>query len=169
MGRHRYLVALGSNRRHPRHGSPRGVLAAALKRLNRGPFTVLTASRIMETAPLGPSARRYANAAAVVRCKRDPDEVLGLLQAIERKFGRKRRGQPWSARVLDLDIVLWNGGPWASAGDHGSLVIPHPSFRTRMFVLGPAASIAGAWRDPLTGFTLKQLTARLTKPRPAPR
>jgi len=67
--------------------------------------------------------------------------------------------------VLDLDIVLWNGGAYAA----DDLVIPHPAFRIRAFVLVPAARIAGDWRDPLTGLTIRQLAARLTKPRPAPR
>ena len=43
----------------------------------------------------------------------------------------------WRARVLDLDIVLWSAGPWASE----RLVIPHGEFRRRAFVLGPAAAI----------------------------
>lgn len=169
MGRHRFLVALGSNQRHPRHGAPRNVLGAALAALDHGKFDVIAASKVIETPPLGPSRRRYANAAAVLRCRRGPAEVLRKLRKIERKFGRRRRGQDWGARVLDLDIVLWNGGAWASDDGEASLVIPHPAFRERRFVLEPAAAIAGAWRDPLTGLTVRQLTARLTKPRPTPR
>jgi 2-amino-4-hydroxy-6-hydroxymethyldihydropteridine diphosphokinase len=167
LAKHRYLVALGSNVRHPRHGRPRRVLAAALEALDHGKLHVLAASRVIETAPLGPSRRRYANAVALVRSKRDPDELLAKLQKIEHRFGRRRTGCAWGARVLDLDIVLWNGGAYAS-GDT-DLVIPHPSFRTRRFVLDPAATIAGRWRDPLTGLSIQHLRARLTKPRSAPR
>jgi 2-amino-4-hydroxy-6-hydroxymethyldihydropteridine diphosphokinase len=167
LAKHRYLVALGSNMRHPRHGSPRRVLAAALDALDHGKLHVLAASRVIETAPLGPSRRRYANAVALVRSKRDPDELLAKLQKIEHRFGRRRTGRAWGARVLDLDIVLWNGGAYAS--DETDLVIPHPAFRTRRFVLDPAATIAGRWRDPLTGLSIQHLRARLTKPRSAPR
>lgn len=169
MGRHRYLVALGSNRPHAAHGAPRRVLAAALDALDHGKLEVLAASRVMESAALGPSRRRYANAVALVRSKRAPDDLLRKLQKIERRFGRRRTGQEWGARVLDLDIVLWNGGPFAHDDGEGSLVIPHPAFRERRFVLDPAAAIAGDWRDPLTGLSIRQLRARLTKPRPAPR
>ena len=66
--------------------------------------------------------------------------------------------------MLGLGVVLWQGGGWASPG----LTIPHPEFRQRAFVLGPARQIAGKSRDPLTGLSLTQLHARLTKPRPLP-
>lgn len=91
-----------------------------------------------------------------------PDILLGLLQRIEAEFGRRRRGQRWGARVLDLDIVLWDGGCFSTP----HLTIPHPRFRLRKFVLGPARRIAGPWRDPLTGLTVHQLFSRLTRPAP---
>jgi 2-amino-4-hydroxy-6-hydroxymethyldihydropteridine diphosphokinase len=119
-------------------------------------------SPILDSAPLGPSRRRYANAAALVACDLAPEALLGLLQSVERRFGRVRRGQRWSARVLDLDIVLWSGGAWSSP----RLAIPHPRFRRRPFVLAPAAAIAPDWRDPATGLTLRQLHSRLLRPRP---
>jgi 2-amino-4-hydroxy-6-hydroxymethyldihydropteridine diphosphokinase len=74
---------------------------------------------------------------------------------------------PWRARTLDLDIVLWSGG--ALADIEANLVIPHPAYRTRPFVLGPATTIAPDWRDPLTGLATKHLASRLTRRRPTPR
>ena len=121
-------------------------------------------SPIIASAPLGPSRRRYANAAVILRSKRDPDALLARLQTIEASFGRRRGGQRWGARVLDLDIILWQGGAWSSPG----LTVPHTAFRSRDFVLTPAAAIAPRWRDPLTGLSLRQLRARLTKSRPLP-
>jgi 2-amino-4-hydroxy-6-hydroxymethyldihydropteridine diphosphokinase len=152
----RYLIALGSNRRHHRHGPPERVLLAALKALDQDGIKLKHAGPVLRSQPLGPSLRRYANSAALVRTRLDPEQLLAALQAIERGFGRRRGGQRWSARVLDLDIVLWSGGAWASS----NLTIPHPRFRERHFVLGPAVSIAPAWRDPLTGLTLRQLAYR---------
>ncbi|MFC6621410.1 2-amino-4-hydroxy-6-hydroxymethyldihydropteridine diphosphokinase [Novosphingobium panipatense] len=165
MGKNRYLVALGSNVRHVRYGPPRGVLAAAMKALDHGRYAVIACSPVIESAPLGPSRRRYANAVAIVRTKRMPDEMLHKLQKIEHRFGRRRTGRAWGARVLDLDIVLWNGGAWAQ----DDLVIPHPAFRERRFVLDPATKIARQWRDPLTNLTVGQLQGRLTKARHASR
>ena len=165
MGSQRYLIALGSNVRHPRHGPPRAVLQAALHALDRAGLQVEAASRIVETAPLGPSRRRYANAAAIVRTDLEPEAMLRELQRIEHALGRRRTGQRWGARVLDLDIVLWSGGAFAVHG----LTIPHPAFRQRRFVLAPGAQIAGDWRDPIGGLTLRQLFARLTRNHPLPR
>lgn len=159
-----YLIALGSNIRHHRHGNPRRVLYAAIEALRHAGLEVKAVSPVIETAPLGSSRRRYVNAIALVNTGCDPDEVLDKLGDIERRFGRKPGGSAWRARVLDLDIVLWSGGPWTS--EH--LVIPHPAFRERSFVLGPAVRVAGFWRDPLTGLSVKHLLARLTKPRPTP-
>jgi len=160
-----YLIALGSNQRHVRFGAPEMVLIAALAELDSKSVKVLSAARIIRSTPLGPSLRRYANGAALVKSKLSPPDLLARLKRIEHKFGRRRSGQRWSARVLDLDLVLWSGGAWSSPG----LTVPHPEFRLRSFVLTPAAAIAPRWRDPLTGLSLRQLHARLTRPRPAPR
>lgn len=141
------------------------MLRAAFAALDAKGLKLRAVSPIMASAPLGPSLRRYANAAAVVKTKLEPEELLGRLKAIEQRFGRRRGGQRWRARVLDLDIVLWSAGPWCSPG----LVVPHPEYRRRSFVLAPAAQVAADWRDPLTGLTIRHLLTRLTRPRPAPR
>lgn len=157
----RYLIALGSNRRHARFGRPEQVLGEALDALDASGVVVECAGPLIRSAPLGPSTRRYANSAALVVTELLPDELLVALKAIERAFGRRPGGQRWASRVLDLDIILWSGGAWVSPG----LVVPHREFRERMFVLGPAAAIAPRWRDPVTALTLRQLKVRLQKPR----
>lgn len=162
----RYLVAFGSNVRHVRHGPPRRVVEAAYSALADHGCRLVARSRIVETSPLGPSRRRYANGAAIAECALAPEAMLDFLQQIELQFGRRRgRGQAWSARVLDLDIVLWSGGIWASE----RLIVPHPQFRQRGFVLGPAREIAADWRDPLSGLRVRHLYAGLTRLRPLPR
>lgn len=125
---------------------------------------IIAAAPIVTSAPLGPSRRHYANGAVLVESTPAPDALLDILQGLERAFGRRRRGARWQARVLDLDIVLWSGGAWSTP----HLTIPHPAFRSRRFVVGPAARIAPRWRDRVTGLTLRHLATRLDRPRPAP-
>ena len=121
-------------------------------------------SPVVETPPVGPSIRRFANAACVIESGETPPELLDRLKNIERDFGR-RAGQRWGSRVIDLDIILWSGGCWASPG----LVVPHTAYRTRDFVLAPAVATAPDWRDPVTNLTLRQLRSRLTRRVPPPR
>jgi len=158
-----YLIALGSNRRHHAYGDPRGVVRAAMEEC--AAFgTVLARSPVIATAAMGAAQRRFANAALVLASELAPPALLAALKRTEREFGR-RRGQRWGDRVLDLDIILWSGGAWRSAG----LTIPHPAFAQRRFVLDPACAIAPDWRDPLSGLTLAHAQARLTRPHPLPR
>lgn len=160
----RYLIALGSNKRHHRHGAPQHVLGAALGALEQAGVRIIAAATPMPSPPLGPSKRRYANSAAVVESDLAPEQLLHLFKRIEQEFGRKSGGQRWSSRVLDLDIILWSGGCWSAP----HLTIPHPAFRIRDFVLNPARQISGNWRDPITGLSLNHLYARLTRPRRVP-
>lgn len=155
-----YAIALGSNRRHGRHGGPSAILAAAVAAIESlGAVTAL--SSIFSTPALGPAGRRFANGALILRTGLTPPALLGALKGIEAQFGR-RAGRRWGPRVLDLDILLWSGGAWESDG----LVIPHPEYRNRRFVLDPLARIAPDWRDPITSLTVRQLKNRLTAPRP---
>ncbi len=161
MARTSYAIGLGSNRAG-RHGHPRQEVLAALAELDQRPAHILVRSPLIVTPPLGPSKRRFVNAVAILETDEDPAALLRRLKAIERHFGR-RRGQNWAARVIDLDILLWSEGAWASPG----LVIPHVHFRDRRFVLDPLVRVAPRWRDPVSGRTIGQLRARLTRPTPA--
>ncbi len=161
---HVYALALGSNRAGTGHQRPQSAIARALTALDTTPLELFVASQIVTSAPLGPSRRCFANAAALVVTKLSPPALLCHLKGLERAAGR-RPGRRWGARSLDLDIIWWSGGLWAT----DELTIPHPAFRQRHFVLDPLASIAPMLRDPLTGRTLRQLAARLRKRKPVDR
>lgn len=161
MAAARYAIAVGSNRRG-RHGSPVAGVRAALATLGG------RASPIVASAPLGPSCRRYANAVTLVDSDDAPDALLARLGAVEHAFGR-RRGRRWGARVIDPDIILWSGGPWADPGAGAGLTVPHTAFRARDFVLRPLTAVAAGWRDPVSGLTVRQLRHRLTARAPLPR
>ncbi|TRD10995.1 2-amino-4-hydroxy-6-hydroxymethyldihydropteridine diphosphokinase [Erythrobacter insulae] len=151
----RYLIALGSNRRHHAYGRPRDVVRAAMEELS-ALGTVLKRSEIFRTPPMGAAQRRFANAAAVLESEYDPMALLAAAKRMEREFGR-RRGRRWGDRVLDVDIVLWSGGVWSGS----ALEIPHQDYRHRDFVLIPANRIAADWRDPIGGLSIRQLAARI--------
>ncbi len=154
------LIALGSNRRHGRHGAPEGVVRAAVAALAARGLEVVKMSRIHATPPLGPGGRRFANAAVAVRSALPLAAVLALIKALERDFGR-RGGQRWGDRVLDLDII----GAGAAVVSSGALQVPHPRLAERRFVLDPLVEIAANWRHPLLNATARQLRARAMRPK----
>lgn len=154
---HIYALALGSNRPLSARLTPRQLLAEATARIAQDARIVAIAPTI-ETAPIGPSRRRFANAALLIESLLAPPAMLAWLQSIEQALGR-RRYRRWGARSVDIDIILWSGGPWNSR----TLAIPHPAFATRDFVLTPLRAIAPAWRDPRSGLTIRHLHARLQK------
>ena len=159
----RYAIALGSNRRHGRHGAPAAVLRAAVDAL-AGIGRIQGLSRIVTTPAMGGAGRAFANAVLVLESRLLPDALLAELKQVERGFGR-RRGRRWAPRVLDLDIILWSEGPWGGPGP----IVPHPAFRDRDFVLAPLAQVAPDWRDPISGASVRQLAWRLARPVPIDR
>ncbi len=153
---HLYAVALGSNRRHARHGRPTGVVAAAIARLE-AVFGLFDASPIILNPAVGGAGREFANAVALVESALEPPVMLATLKQLEQDYGR-RPGRRWGARVLDLDIIAWSGGAFASR----CLTIPHPRLAVRAFVLGPLMTVAPDW--PVIGpLTPRHLAARLGK------
>ena len=155
---HVYAIAIGSNRRHARHGRPTGVVEAAIARLD-AEFDLFDASPIILNKAVGGAGRDFANAVALVETKLAPMPMLGALKSVERSFGR-RPGKRWGQRVLDLDLVAWDGPRFISR----SLSIPHPSITERDFVLGPLSAIAPGWRI-IGGLTPRHLVSRLGKRR----
>ncbi len=153
-----YAIGIGSNRRG-RHGSPMQQVHAAIAALGN----VVATSPIIPTPPLGPSIRRFANAAVLIASTESPPALLARLKRIEADFGR-RRGRRWGARVIDLDILLWSGGVWATP----RLTVPHADLRRRSFVLYPLVTIAADWRDPVSGRTIRQLAHAVDRQRPRP-
>jgi 2-amino-4-hydroxy-6-hydroxymethyldihydropteridine diphosphokinase len=126
-------VALGANL-----GDRLATLRAAAGAIDAAPgLSVLRASRVYETAPVGPPQPDYLNAVLEVDACLAPHAHLAALARIEERFGRQR-GEPLGARTLDLDL-LWQGGLLIA---DGRITLPHPRIRERAFVLAPLAELA---------------------------
>lgn len=121
----RVYVALGSNL-----GDRAGHLAYARLRLAALPETTLVAASVIEeTAPLGPVLQDpYLNQMLLLETMLVPEELLRHSQLIEQERGRER-GVRWSPRTLDLDIVRFGDRIVQAPG----LTIPHPQLDARDF------------------------------------
>ncbi|BAK65777.1 2-amino-4-hydroxy-6-hydroxymethyldihydropteridine pyrophosphokinase [Sphingobium sp. SYK-6] len=161
---HVYAIGIGSNRPLRARLGPPAIVKAAFEALDVAPLRLVARSPVIASRPIGPSARTYANAAALVAAPLEPLAMLDMLQAIERRFHRRRQRR-WGARTLDLDLLLWSGG----AVRHKRLTIPHAALAQRDFVLRPLRAIAPHWRDPRSGRSIAQLAARLSRPKPVDR
>lgn len=111
-----------------------------------------------ETTPWGgpQDAPLYLNEVVVGSTTIAPRSLLDALLAIEREAGRERPFQD-APRTLDLDLILY--GDFVI--DDPGLVVPHPRFRDRAFVLDPLSEIAADWVDPVSGLTMEELRRRL--------
>jgi 2-amino-4-hydroxy-6-hydroxymethyldihydropteridine diphosphokinase len=135
-------VGLGSNL-----GDRRAHLDHAVSKL-RHLLAGLKVSRYYDTKPEGVSGPQpmFLNAVAVGETTLSPRALLERLFAIEDEQGRDR---PYvnAPRSLDLDLILFGD----DRRDEPGLIVPHPRFRQRRFVLEPLASIAPDLRDPVSG------------------
>ena len=117
----------------------------------------LHVSTFYDTDPVGVGDQpRFLNAVAAGETALRARALLGDLLEIERQLGRTRPF-PGAARTLDLDLILYGN----SVIDEPGLLVPHPRFRERAFVLKPLAEVAADWIDPVTGRTIGELASAL--------
>lgn len=128
-------------------------LALAARALSAAPRVALVrASRVLDTAPLGPPQPRFLNAALELETGLPPRQLLALLQEIERAALR-RPAVRWGPRSLDLDLLLLGD----LVLDEPGLTLPHPGLCDRRFVLQPLAELCPARVVPGTGRTVAEL------------
>jgi len=144
-------IALGSNLGDREH-----YLHEAIRRLSAD-VEDLQLSPLVENEAVGVGVQPpFLNAAASGRTRLTARALLDCLLAIEAACGRVRT-TPGAARTLDLDLILYG----ERVLDEPGLIVPHPRFRERRFVLAPLAAVAAGWRDPVTGLTVEALLRRL--------
>jgi len=146
-------IALGSNL-----GDRRGHLLWAIERLS-GILANVRVSSLIETEPFDVPNEQppYLNGVMVGEATLAAEELLEVLLTLERAQGRTRPSLR-APRTLDLDLILYG----QSVIQTPTLVVPHPRFRERPFVLQPLAEVAGEWRDPVTGKTIAEISEQLT-------
>src|SRR3954452_25478787 len=141
----RAYVALGSNL-----GDREATIRAALAALDAATGVRVTAvSSLVETEPVGVVDQpRFLNGAAALDTSLDPGALLGLLLALERRFGRDRGGVPaHGPRTLNPALMLYGNARIHRPG----MDIPHPRLHERAFVLAPLAELDPSLEAPGKG------------------
>ncbi len=80
----------------------------------------------------------FLNGVLEAETELSPQELLLTLQKIEARLGRKREHKMKEARTIDLDILLYGN----LNINQPNLIIPHPRWNKRDFVLKPLSEIA---------------------------
>ena len=146
---HQVYVGIGSN-----VGNKKENFLEAVSRVTKLPDTKVTKeSSLYESEPLGDAKDWYVNGAIEIETKFKPDMLLKKFKNIERAMGRKKVKKRWGARIIDLDILLYD----AAVIKKKNLRIPHPEMPNRKFVLIPLSEIAPQVIHPELGVTISEL------------
>jgi len=124
------ILSLGSNL-----GERLLFLNTAIRALREVPgVEIIKISSCYETKPWGVSdaQSKYLNCCIRLETSLNAFELLGVCLGIESAIGRKRTYR-FAARIIDIDLIAYEGVRINS--EH--LILPHPRFKERAFVLVP--------------------------------
>ncbi len=145
-------ISIGSNIDKDRH------IPSSLKALAER-FGDLTVSSIYESEPVGFTGDTFYNLVVGFESDLDVKDIAKQLRQIELEHGRSRDSKKFTARTLDLDLLLY--------GDliirDGSLQIPRDEIERYAFVLEPLAEIAATLRHPVSHVCYADLWAAFNK------
>lgn len=130
-------LSLGSNL-----GDRLAHLKTARDRLAAVPgVRLLAQAPVYETEPVGVRPEYahlpYLNTVLIVASDLSPRDLHAACARIEEEAGRVRGEDRFAPRTLDIDVLYAGGGPSADP----ALVLPHPRWAQRRFVLQPLADV----------------------------
>ncbi len=148
----RGYISIGSNIEREKN------IFSALRALERQ-FGKLQVSSIFETEPVGFSGDPFYNLVVGFDSELDVKAVASLLREIEMEHGRTHNSHKFSARTLDLDLLLY--------GDlvmtEGRLQLPREEITRYAFVLEPLAEIAPDLQHPVSKQRFAELWEKFDK------
>lgn len=126
-------IGLGGN-----IGDTLSTILLALKKIEQLPKVYnLRASRIYRTTPVSNIPQDpYLNAVCCFQTTFSANELMQQLQLIEASIGKKPKAKN-EPRIIDLDILLFG----LEQHNNQDLIIPHPHWQERLFVLKPLSDL----------------------------
>lgn len=151
---HCAFISVGSNLGDKLEQCRRGADALAAG----GEIQITGRSRMYKTEPVDFTEQDwFVNCVIRIETALSPFELLDRLQSVERQAGRTAESIRFGPRVLDLDILLYDG----LIMDDPRLILPHPRMHRRRFVLKPLCDIDPHRVHPVLGQTAATLLAAL--------
>lgn len=109
-------------------------------------YGALTVSSIYESEAVGFAGDSFYNLVVGFESDLDVKVIADQLRQIELDNGRNRNCKKFSARTLDLDLLLYGD----LVINEGRIELPRGEIERYAFVLEPLAEIAGHLRHPVT-------------------
>jgi 2-amino-4-hydroxy-6-hydroxymethyldihydropteridine diphosphokinase / dihydropteroate synthase len=85
----------------------------------------------------------YLNVALSCQSCLSPLQLLDVVKQVETQLGREEIYPRWAPRIIDIDILAWDG-----VVDQARLQIPHPELEKRPFALWPLLDLLPEWKHP---------------------
>lgn len=144
------FLALGSNL-----GDRRANLFAAISELSRRDVKITKVSSVYSTEPQGLRAQPwFLNTVVEAVTDISPESLMAICLDVEKKYHRSRL-VPNGPRTIDIDIIFFGD----QVVRNRSLMIPHPRYRGRRFVLEPLVEIAADFIDPVVKQSIAEIFA----------
>ena len=160
MSKHLVYVGIGSNIEQEKYLR----IAAQSLREYFGDNCQLQLSPVYKTRAVGFDGDDFFNLAACFYTSLSPFDVEKNLKAIEHENGRQRGQDKFSARTLDIDLLLYDQEIIHSA----AINIPRDEIEKYAFVLSPLSDLAPELIHPKTKKTMSEMWHQLkqkTQPR----
>lgn len=146
---HQAYIGIGSNL-----GNKKENYQEARERITKLPKTkIVRESSLYESEPLGDAKEWYVNGVILIETELKAELLLQKFKNIERAMGRKKVRKRWGARIIDLDILLFDN----MILEKKNLKIPHPEMQHRKFVLVPLCEIAPQVVHPVLAMSISEL------------
>jgi 2-amino-4-hydroxy-6-hydroxymethyldihydropteridine diphosphokinase len=152
------IVGLGSNLGNKCHNILNAIdlmkSALGIKQLVSSKFYISKAltNNAQDIAP------DFINAVVSGNTHLAPDKLLIGLQFIEKRLGRILNDKKWSARIIDLDLLLFE----TLQINMQDLCVPHKEMHIRDFVLEPVCDLCPNLKHPVLCETFYQLKQNTT-------
>jgi len=128
-------------------------------------FFNIRLSPVYENESVGFEGDPFLNLVAECETTLSPEKVQAELKTIEDKNGRLREGPKFSARTLDLDLLLYDD---LDLHDKG-MDVPRDEIEKYAFVLKPLADIVPEMKHPVSGETMQRLWEKMASGAPSMR
>lgn len=140
-------------------GDKRTTFAKAKLLLSERVGKLVKESSLYESEAWGfESSTTFLNQVLEVKVSLQPLDLLSAIHKIEAELGRIRSGTGYESRLIDIDILFYEG----LALNTPELVIPHPHLYRRMFTLAPLNELIPDFIHPTLHKTVADLYAECT-------